>query len=231
MEEGESAKSVARRCALGPVQVAQLELGRADLNADELSEVVAAYAVPRLVFPEFRSQVRVDLAAGSVSIHVTDTPVAETAADRTLLVYFELIFGPSHMLPTTAIPFTALDLDVLRVVLASRRNEVTRHLEFLVGPSEESSVVPRRIMQGAVLVLAAAAISAGVMALIDAKHTTGTKVPPIASSAPPAPVPLAPVAPAAAFIEPQIIDALAIVRVPSIPNPAGTPVDNAKGPK
>jgi hypothetical protein len=193
-----------------------------------LAEVVAAYAVPRVVFPEFRSEVRVDLAAGSVSVHISDTPVEETAADRTLLVYFELIFGPGHMSPTTAIPFTALDLDVLRVVLASRRNEVTRHLELLVGPTDEPSLLPRRITKGVLVVLAAAAISAGVTALIDAQHSTGTKAPPIVSSALPAPV--AP-APAPTVIEPQIIDALVIERGPSIPNPAGTPVDNAKGPK
>jgi hypothetical protein len=241
MEEGESAKSVSRRCALGPVEVAQLELGRADLNSDELAEVVAAYAVPRLVFPEFRSQVRVDLAAGSVSVHVSDTVVEETAADRTLLVYFELIFGPSHMSPTTAIPFTALDLDVLRVVLASRRNDVTRHLELLVGPIEEPSILPRRITQGVLVVLAAAAISAGVMALLQAQHSTATKAPPVVSSAPPSPAvtrgaavagaQVVPVVPAGAPIEPQIIDALVIASNPSLANPPGTPIDLAKGPK
>jgi hypothetical protein len=177
MEEGESAKSVSRRCSLGPVEVAQLELGRADLNADELAEVVGAYAVPRVVFPEFRSQVQVDLAAGSVSIHVSDTPVEETAADRTLLVYFELIFGPSHMSPTTAIPFTALDLDVLRVVLSSRADEVTKHLESMVGSFEEpsaaavSSVAPTRrallLLAAAVTALAAVIAVHDVVSLMD----------------------------------------------------------------
>jgi hypothetical protein len=226
MEEGESAKSVSRRCALGPVEVAQLELGRADLNSDELAEVVAAYAVPRVIFPEFHSVVKVDLAAGSVSITVSDTPVGETAADRTLLVYFELIFGPSKMSPTTAIPFTALDLDVLRVVLASRRNEVTRHLELLVGPPEEPSVLPRRIAQGVVVVLAAAAIAAGVIALVDAQSSTATKVPPVVSSAPSPP---AAIAPAGAPIKTEILDALVIVREPSLVTT--TPIDLAKGPQ
>ena len=199
------------------------------MNLDELAEVVAAYAVPRLVFPEFRSQVRVDLAAGSVSVHISDTPVEETAADRTLLVYFELIFGPSHMSPTTAIPFTALDLDVLRVVLASRRDEVTRHLELLVGPIEESSsVLPRRITQGVLVVLAAAAISAGVVALVQAQHSTATKAPPIVSSAAPSP---AVIDPAGASIKPQILDALVIERDPSLAISPGTAIDLAKGPK
>ena len=227
MEEGESAKSVSRRCALGPVEVAQLELGRADLNSDELAEVVGAYAVPRVVFPEFRSLVNVDLAAGSVSVTLSDTAVEETAADRTLLVYFELIFGPSKMSPTTAIPFTALDLDVLRVVLASRRNEVTRHLELLVGPPEEPSVLPRRIAQGVVVVLAAAAIAAGVIALVDAQSSTATKVPPVVSSS--APPPPAVIAPAGAPIKTEILDALVIVREPSLVTT--TPIDLAKGPQ
>ncbi|MEP6660348.1 MAG: hypothetical protein ABJD24_10575 [Acidimicrobiales bacterium] len=217
---------MSRRCALGPVEVAQLELGRADLNSDELAEVVAAYAVPRVVFPEFRSLVKVDLAAGSVSVTVSDTAVEETAADRTLLVYFELIFGPSKMSPTTAIPFTALDLDVLRVVLASRRNEVTRHLELLVGPPLEPSVSPRRIAHGVVVVLAAASIAAGVISLIDAQNNTATKAPPVVGSAPPSP---AVIAPAGAPIQTEILDPLVIVRDPSlIP---GTPIDLAKGPR
>ena len=229
LEEGESAKSVSRRCPQGPVEIAQLEHGRADLNADELAEVVAAYAVPRVVFPEFRSQVRVDLAAGSVSIHVSETPVEETAADRTLLVYFELIYGPSHMSPTTAIPFTALDLDVLRVVLASRREEVTRHLELLVGPIEEApSVLPRRITQGVLVVLAAAAVSAGVVALLQSQHSTATKAPPVVSSAPASPVVIAP---AGVIIQPQIAEALVIERNPSPATTPGTAIDLAKGPK
>jgi hypothetical protein len=202
-------------------------LGRADLNSDELAEVVAAYGVPRVVFPEFRSQVLVDLAAGSVSVTVSDTVVEETAADRTLLVYFELIFGPSKMSPTTAIPFTALDLDVLRVVLASRRTEVTRHLELLLSPSEAPSVVPRRIAQGVAAVLAAAAIAAGVITLIDAQQSTGTKAPPIVSSAPLAPAVIAPVA----AIQPEIIDALVIVRDTGPVVSSGTPIDLTKGPQ
>ena len=65
---GETVKTVSRRCALGPVQIAQLELGRADLTADELADVVGAYAVPRVLFPTGHCEIAVDLAAGTVSV-------------------------------------------------------------------------------------------------------------------------------------------------------------------
>jgi len=41
---GESAKSMSRRCAIGVVKIAQIELGRADLSVDELVDVIDAYA-------------------------------------------------------------------------------------------------------------------------------------------------------------------------------------------
>jgi len=47
--------------------------------------------------------------------------IAEMSADRTVLGYLELIFASTAMSPTASVPFTALDLGVLRVVLSSRR--------------------------------------------------------------------------------------------------------------
>ena len=187
---------------------------------------MAAYAVPRLVFPEFHSLVKVDLAAGSVSITVSDTAVEETAADRTLLVYFELIFGPSKMSPTTAIPFTALDLDVLRVVLASRRNEVTRHLELLVGPPEEPSVVPRRIAAGC-------GDCPGRGGDCGRRHRVGRRTAQhrhqSSTRREQRTFVSGRVAPAGAPIKTEILDALAIVREPSLVTT--TPIDLAKGPQ
>ena len=210
-ELGESVKTVTRRCALGPVEIAQLELGRADLSADQLADAVAAYAVPRVIFPTGHSLVQVDLVAGLVSVHHAKTVVDETPADRTLLGYFELIFGASGLSPSTAIPFTALDLDVLRVVLSSRRNEVTEHLQFLVGPIEEPTVVPGRVMRGAMMAMASAAV---IMAAVIASHNGGSSSPEIV------------VAP----IGVQILDALVITRAdaPSVTNPDGTPVEPSK---
>jgi len=68
IESGESAKTVSHRCSLGVVEIAQMELGLADLDADQLAEAVAAYAVPRALFPPSRCEVRVDLTAGSISV-------------------------------------------------------------------------------------------------------------------------------------------------------------------
>jgi len=158
IEERETTKTVSRRCALGAVELAQLELGRADLTADQLADAMAAYAVPRRIFPVDRSAVRVDLAGGTVSVQITEQPVEETAADRTLLGYFELIFAAHPMSPNTAIPFTTLDLDVLRIALSSRRNEVSRYLERLVGPLEEPPA-SRRVARSSLLVLAVAVAS------------------------------------------------------------------------
>jgi hypothetical protein len=54
-----------------------------------------------------------------------------------------------------------LDLDVLRVVLSSRRREVSEHLYRIAGPFDEPLVLPdvvtRRTARSALLVLAAAA--------------------------------------------------------------------------
>ena len=131
------------------------------------------------------------------------------------------------MSPTTAIPFTALDLDVLRVVLASRRERGTRHLELLVGPPEEPSPLCRGASrQGVVIVLAAAAIAAGVIALVDAQHSTATKAPPVVSSAPSSPATIAPPARRSrrksstrwrSCVEPSLVTT--------------TPIDLAKGPQ
>ena len=192
IEGRESTKTVSRRCVLGPVELAQLELGRAELNPDQLADAVGAYGVPRLVFPEGRSQVRVDLVAGTVSVQILETAVEETAADRTLLGYFELIFAANPMPSTTVIPFTALDLDVLRVVLSSRRNEVTRHLHRLVGPFEEPTVAPRRVARTSLIIVAA----------VVASLASGIAGYELASSG----------QPAGASIDTQIIDALVITR-------------------
>lgn len=180
-ESGETAKSLSRRCSLGVVQIAQLELGRAELGIDQLADAVAAYAVPRRIFPPRRCEVRVDLLAGMVSVDITDTEVVETAADRILLAYFELIFTERSMAPTTAIPFTDLDLDVLRVVLSSRRREVSEHLHRIAGPFDEPLVLPRvvtrRTARSALLVFAAAATTlAGVAAV---RQSTSSSVRPV----------------------------------------------------
>jgi len=195
-EVGETAKTVSRRCALGPVEIAQLELGRADLTADELADVVAAYAVPRVIFPIGHCRIGVDLGAGTVAVAVTDDEVTESTADRSLLVYFELVFSDSGMAPATPMPFTALDLDVLRLVLSSRRNEVNQHLHEMVGPFDEaldeSAVAHRHLVRNAMLAFAAtAAAIAGSVAVHEATNHPAA-----------APVP----------IETQIIDAVFISR-------------------
>jgi hypothetical protein len=201
---GETAKTVSRRSELSPVEFAQLELNRADLSAEQFADAVAAYAVPRHVFPEGRCRMHVDLAAGAVSVDIGETATEETPADRIVLTYFELVYAPSANAPAMPIPFTALDLDVLRIILASRRNEVTEHLHRIVGPMDEPTeategteatapvALPLRHLRGALLLAAAAATAlAGVIAIRDA-----------ASSRSPAGVP----------IEVNIIDALVITR-------------------
>jgi len=195
-DAGETVKTVSRRCALGPVEIAQLELGRADLTADELADVVAAYAVPRVIFPVGHCRIGVDLRAGTVAVAVTDDDVTESTADRSLLVYFELVFSDSGMAPATSMPFTALDLDVLRLVLSSRREEVNQHLREMVGPLDEAfdepDIAPRHLVRYAMLAIAAAATA-----------ITGSVVVHEATNGPAAtPVP----------IETQIIDAVFISR-------------------
>jgi hypothetical protein len=168
----ESTKTVSRRCGLGPVELAQLELGRAELNAEQLADAVAAYGVPRVLFPKGHSQVRVDLVGGTISVQQLERSVEETPADQTLLSYFELIFAANPMAATTPVPFTALDLEVLRVVLASRRTEVTRYLDHLVGAIEEPTVAPRRVARASLLILAAvvASLASGVAGYEIAVH-------------------------------------------------------------
>ena len=70
---GESAKAVSRRCSLGVVEIAQFELGRAELDIDRLAEAIDAYAVARVAFPEGHCEVQVDLGAGSVSVLTRST--------------------------------------------------------------------------------------------------------------------------------------------------------------
>ena len=196
-ESGETAKTVSRRCSLGVVEIAQLELGRADLDPGQLAEAVDAYAVPRRLFPQGQCDVRVDLGAGAISVHAVDEAVVETPADRILLSYFEMICAEGEIDARAPIPFTALDLGVLRIVLASRRGEVTRHLENIVGPLEEPLALPpvttRRTTRSAALVLAAAVTTlAGVIAVHNANTPNPT--------------------PAVAPIEVQIADAIVITR-------------------
>ena len=195
IEERETTKTVRRRCALGPVELAQLELGRADLTPDQVADAVAAYAVPRRIFPVDHSQVRVDLAAGTVSVQITEESAAETPVDRTLLGYFELIFAAHPMAPNTAIPFTTLDLGVLRIVLSSRRNEVSRYLERLVGPLEEP-VASRHVARSSLVILAVvvASLASGIAGHAVAANHPATAV---AVETP---------------IETQIIDAVVITR-------------------
>jgi hypothetical protein len=194
-EAGESAKTVSRRCSLGVVEIAQVELGRAELGIDELADAVAAYAVPRALFPVGCCHVNVDLSAGTVAVHIKDTAADETTADRVLLTYFELLFTARSMAPATAVPFTDLDLDVLRVILASRRREVSEHLVRIVGPFDEPMALPevvtRRTARNAIIVLAAAAATFAVAVL---PHTGSSKQP------------------VAVAIETQIIDAVTITR-------------------
>jgi hypothetical protein len=194
-ELDESAKTVSRRSGLGIVQITQLELGRSELNADEMADAVNAYAVPRETFPQNHCDVSVDLSTGSLTVSVVDEPIVESSADRTLLTYLELAGTAS---PAEAIPFTSLDLDVLRIVLASRRDAVTEHLQRIVGPigddtdADEPSAPTRHRLKGAALVVAAAATAlSGYVVVRDATSTNQPVVPPV---------------------EVQIIDALVITR-------------------
>jgi hypothetical protein len=196
-ELDESAKTVSRRSGLGIVQITQLELGRSELNADEMADAVNAYAVPREVFPQNHCNVDVDLATGSLTVAIIDQPVDESSADRTLLTYLELAGSAT---PAAAIPFTSLDLDVLRIVLASRRDAVTEHLQRIVGPigdgdeeeTREPAAPTRHRMKGAALIVAAAATAlSGFVVVRDATTTEQTPVAPI---------------------EVQIIDALVVTR-------------------
>jgi hypothetical protein len=194
-ELDESAKTVSRRSGLGIVQITQLELGRSELNADEMADAVNAYAVPRHTFPQNQCEVSVDLSTGSLTVTVVDQPIVESSADRTLLTYLELAGTAS---PAEAIPFTSLDLDVLRIVLASRRDAVTEHLQRIVGPigddadANEPSAPTRHRLKGAALVVAAAATAlSGYVVVRDATSTDQPAVPPV---------------------EVQIIDAVVITR-------------------
>jgi hypothetical protein len=178
---GESAKAVSRRCSLGVVEIARVELGRAELDIDVLAEAIDAYSVARVVFPEGHCQVHVDLVAGTVSVLTTDSAVEETPADRILLAYFEMVFAAHPMSPETPIPFTDLDLDVLRIVLSSRRSEVTEYLHRMVGPLDESLVImapPRRTARRVMVVLAAST-AAGIIALLYRGPTTASPAEPI----------------------------------------------------
>ena len=191
----ESMTTVSRRSGLGAAEITQFEHGRADLSAEQLAGAVEAYSVPRVVFPEGRCRVKVDLDRGLVSIKVDGGDVQETAADRILLVYLELISATGQTVSAAAIPFTTLDLDVLRVVLSSRTDEVTKHLESMVGPFEEpsvaavSSVAPTR----RALLLLAAAVTA--LAAVIAVHDAVSSRQPVGAP-----------------IETQIIDAVVITR-------------------
>jgi len=195
LQTGETAKTVGRRGALGPVEIAQLELGRADLTPDQLAEAVAAYGVTRRVFPSSRCQLTVDLAGGSVSVHIGAQAIEETAADCIVLTYFELLFTDGA--PASPVAFTAMDLDVLRVILASRRDEVTQHLRRIVGPLEQPTtpgdalIATRRSTRNALLLLTAAAtvFAGAIVVRVAASHQ-----------------------PAVAPVEVQIIDAVVITR-------------------
>ena len=194
-EADESAKMVSRRSGLGIVQITQLELGRSELNADEMADAINAYAVPRSIYPQNHCQVSVDLATGSITVDVVENAVEEASADRTLLTYLELA---ANAAPAAAIPFTSLDLDVLRIVLASRRDEVTEHLQRIVGPisvdesTTEPSAPTRHRVRGAALIAAAAATA--LSGFVVVRDATTSRQPPVAP------------------IEVQIIDALVITR-------------------
>jgi hypothetical protein len=194
-EADESARMVSRRSGLGIVQITQLELGRSELNAEEMADAVNAYAVPRSAFPQNHCEVDVDLATGSLTVAVVGHAVEESAADRTLLTYLELVGTAS---PAAAIPLTSLDLDVLRIVLASRRDEVTQHLQRIVGPigveerADETTGPTRHWVRGAALIAATAATAlSGFVVVRDATKSRQAAVAPV---------------------EVQIIDALVITR-------------------
>jgi hypothetical protein len=196
-EADESAKMVSRRSGLGIVQITQLELGRSELNADEMADAVNAYAVPRSTYPQNHCEVSVDLSTGSLTVAVVENAVDETSADRTLLTYLELAGTAT---PEAAIPFTSLDLDVLRIVLASRRDAVTEHLQKIIGPigegdddvADEPTPPTRHRVRGAALIAAAAATA--LSGFVVVRDATKTKQPAVAP------------------IEVQIIDALVITR-------------------
>jgi hypothetical protein len=160
-----------------------------------MADAVNAYAVPRETFPQNRCDVDVDLSTGSLTVAIVDNAVDESSADRTLLTYLELT---GSALPAESIPFTALDLDVLRIVLASRRDAVTEHLQKIVGPigddesTDEAVTPPRHRVKGAALIFAALATAlSGFVVVRDATTTRQPAPPPV---------------------EVQIIDALVITR-------------------
>jgi hypothetical protein len=181
-EAGESAKAVSRRCSLGVVEIAQVELGRADLDLDQMADAIDAYLVARVVFPKGHCQVHVDLVAGTVSVLTSDSTIQESPADRVLLAYFEMVFAARSLPCDTPIPFTDLDLDVLRIVLSSRRTEVTDYLHRMVGPFDESleSIAPtRRTARSALVLLAAASAMAAIIALPYVASSNSPPVVPI----------------------------------------------------
>ena len=161
---GEPLDAVSSRCGMEPGQIDRLEMGQAELSAQQLAEAIGAFTVPRRMFPEGRSRVRADLANGRVSVDIVAEQAPETPLDRTVLSYLELVFEAGELPAASSLPFTALDLDVLRVVLSSHRNEVVEHLEQLLN-SDDTTPGQHPHRRRLVTTALAACGLAGVMAL------------------------------------------------------------------
>ncbi len=245
-DHGESIRTVSRRCALAPADIALVELDRADIDNEQLAAVVRAYDVPRTRFPVDLSQLVVDLVSGGVSVRPRLVPVEESSTDALLLVYLELLFASKDLPATTDLTFTSLDLDLVRLMLSSRSEEVSARLDELILPVRPTSPLQRPSTAKTYLVGAAAATVALLITIaIGSPRTTSrpsalgpdpivatvlgaeTEAPQIDPRNPAASDPAGVAVP----IEIKIIDPLVVTRLPDGSTTSGdssTPVEPPK---
>ena len=140
----ESMRAVSRRCELAPADIAQVELGRADLGHEALAAVVRAYAVPRTRFPVNRSEVLVDVLTGAVAVRPSQRSVDESSTDAVLLVYLELLYAKRDLDAGIEVTITSLDLDLVRLMLSTRTAEVEARIGGLVLPVRPVALKRRR---------------------------------------------------------------------------------------
>ncbi len=234
MSSGESMRAVSRRCAVAPADIAQVELGRADLDNDALAAVVHAYAVPRIRFPVHHSQVVVDLVSGGVAVRQRSRSVDESPTEAILLIYLELLYAYRELAAGTEVTITSLDLDLVRLMLSTHQAAVAARIDDLVRPIVPPLVpmiVIRRPSSTTTLLVGAAAATVALAIAIglgSPRTSMGRGAPqsdsdPIAvvqgttvsqsSTVPPDPTTTeAPLA--AAPIEVKIIDPLIVTRLP-----------------
>jgi hypothetical protein len=184
IEEGGSVEAVSDSAGVDPSEIVRLEQGTADLTPDEIAVVIDGYRVPRRHLPENRSRVIVDLTNGTLSVVATDAAVPETASDRTVLSYLELLCAARRLSPATPVPLTTLDLGILRHVLASRRDEVEAHLERLLEGSIDTGDQRANRRLAPIVGLLSAAAACGVLVVIgSASHRGGPSSTPFGGSA------------------------------------------------